>query len=44
MIRQNLPGLTKAYNEALKKEGEKQSMKKEPQKEMLAREGEKKAR
>jgi hypothetical protein len=31
MIRQNLPGLSKAYNEALKKEAEKQAVKKQPQ-------------
>jgi len=40
---QNLPELTKAYNEALKKEAEKQSMKKEPEKETLSSESETKA-
>jgi hypothetical protein len=43
MIRGKLPELTKAYNEALKKEAEKQSMKKEPQKETLSNEVKKKA-
>jgi hypothetical protein len=43
MIREKLPELTKAYNEALKKEAEKQSMKKEPQKETLSNEVKKKA-
>jgi len=43
MIRQNLPALSKVYNEALQKEAEKQAPKKQPQKETLAIEGEKKA-
>jgi len=43
MIRQNLPELTKAHNEALKKEAEKQAMKKEPQTETLSSAAEKKA-
>jgi hypothetical protein len=43
MIREKLPELTKAYNEALKREAEKQSMKKEPQKETLSNEVKKKA-
>jgi hypothetical protein len=42
MIRQNLPGLSKAYNEALKKEAEKQPVKKQPQKETISSEAEKK--
>jgi len=43
MIRKNLPELTNAYNEALKREAEKQSMKKEPQKETRSTDVEKKA-
>ena len=43
MIRQNLPELSKAYNEALKKEAEKQAAKKPPQKETISAEAEKKA-
>jgi hypothetical protein len=43
MIRQNAPALTKAYNEALKKEAEKQALKKQPQKETISEEAEKKA-
>ncbi|HXJ87867.1 MAG TPA: hypothetical protein VMS18_13680 [Candidatus Binatia bacterium] len=36
MIRQNLPELTQAYNEALKKEADKQATKKQPEKETLS--------
>jgi hypothetical protein len=43
MIRQNLPALSKVYNEAMKKEAEKQVPKKQPQKETLSTEAEKKA-
>ena len=43
MIRENLPELTKAYNEALKKEADKQAMKNEPQKEPIASASRKKA-
>jgi hypothetical protein len=43
MIRKNLPGLSKAYNEALQKEAEKQAAKKPPQKETLTGETETKA-
>ncbi len=43
MIRQNLPALSKVYNEAMKKEAEKQAPKKQPQKETLSTEAEKKA-
>jgi hypothetical protein len=43
VIREKLPELTKAYNEALEKETGKQAMKKEPQKETLSTEPEKKA-
>ena len=43
MIRQNLPALSKVYNEAMQKEAEKQAPKKQPQKETLSIEGEKKA-
>jgi hypothetical protein len=43
MIRQNLPELSKAYNEALKKKAEKQVPKKQPQKEAISIEAEKKA-
>jgi len=43
MVRENLPQLTKAYNEALQKEAGKPSMKKEPQKETQANETETKA-
>ena len=43
MIRQNLPGLSKAYNEGLKKEAEKQAVKKPPQKETISVEVEKTA-
>jgi hypothetical protein len=43
MIHQNLPALSKVYNEAMKKEAEKQAPKKQPQKETLSIEGEKKA-
>jgi hypothetical protein len=43
MIREKLPELTKAYNDALKKEADKQSMKKEPQEETQSTEAEKKA-
>jgi hypothetical protein len=43
MIRQNLPGLSKVYNEALKKEAEKQVPKKQSQKETISNEAEKKA-
>ena len=44
MIREKLPELTKAYNDALKKEADKQSMKKEPQEETQSTEAEKKAK
>ncbi len=44
MIRENLPELTKVYNEALKKEAEKKAEKKPPQKETRSREPEKKAK
>jgi len=43
MIRQNLPALSKVYNEAMQKEAEKQVPKKQPQKETLSTEAEKKA-
>ena len=43
MIRQNLPALSKVYNEAMKKEAEKQAPKKQPQKETISTEAEKKA-
>jgi hypothetical protein len=43
MIRQNLPALSKVYNEAMQKEAEKQAPKKQPQKETLFTEAEKKA-
>ena len=43
MIRENLPGLTKVYNEALQKEADKQAMKKQPQKETRSGESETKA-
>jgi hypothetical protein len=43
MIRQNLPALSKVYNEAMKKEAEKQAPKKQPQKETVFTEAEKKA-
>lgn len=43
MIRQNLPGLLKVYNEALQKEADKQTPKKQPQKETISAEAEKKA-
>ena len=43
MIRENLPGLTEAYNEALQEKAEKQAMKKQPQKETLSGESETKA-
>ena len=43
MIRQNLPALSKVYNEAMKKEAEKQVPKKQPQKETLSTGAEKKA-
>ena len=43
MIRKELPALTKVYNEALKKESDKQGTKKNPQKEMLSTEERKKA-
>jgi hypothetical protein len=43
MIRQNLPALSKVYNEAMQKEAEKQAPKKQPQKETLSTEAEKKA-
>jgi hypothetical protein len=43
MIRQNLLGLSKVYNEALQKEADKQAMKKPPQKETRSSEAEKKA-
>jgi len=43
MIRQNLPELTKAHNEALKKEAENQAPKKQPQKENISTKAEKKA-
>ena len=35
MIRENLPELTLAYNDALKKEAEKQEMKRQSQKEVI---------
>ena len=41
MIRQNLPGLSKVYNEAMKKEAERQAPKKQPQKETLFHRGRK---
>jgi hypothetical protein len=44
MIRQNLPALSKVYNEALQKEADKQALKKQPQKETLSTEAEKQAR
>jgi len=43
MIHQNLPELTKAHNEALKKEAENQAPKKQPQKENISTKAEKKA-
>jgi hypothetical protein len=43
MIRQNLPALSKVYNEALRKEADKQVPKKPPQKESISAEAEKKA-
>ena len=43
MIRQNLPGLSKAYNEALKKEADQQAVRKPPQKETISTQAEKKA-
>jgi len=43
MIRQNLPELSKAYDEALQKEADKQVPKKQPQKETITAEAEKKA-
>jgi hypothetical protein len=43
MIRQNLPALSKVYNEALQKQAEKQVLKKQPQKETITIEAEKKA-
>jgi hypothetical protein len=43
MIRQNLPELTKAPNEALKKEAENRAPKKQPQKENISTKAEKKA-
>jgi hypothetical protein len=43
MIRQNLPALSKVYNEALQKEADKQAMKKPPQKETRSGETEAKA-
>ena len=43
MIRENLPQLTEAYNEALQKEGGKQHLKKQPQKEALSTAAKKKA-
>jgi hypothetical protein len=43
MIRQNLPELSKAYNEALRKEADKQVPKKPPQKETISIEAEKRA-
>jgi len=43
MIRQNLPALSKVYNQAMKKEAEKQAPKKQPQKETISTEAEKKA-
>lgn len=44
MIRENLPELSKAYNEALQKEADKQAGKKQPQKETISAEVEKKAK
>jgi hypothetical protein len=43
MIRQNLPALSKVYNEAMQKEAEKQAPKKQPQKETVSTGAEKKA-
>ena len=43
MIRQNLPALSKVYNEAMQKEADKQVAKKQPQKETITIETEKKA-
>jgi len=43
MIRQNLPELSKAYDEALQKEADRQVPKKQPQKETVFAEAEKKA-
>ena len=43
IIRQNLPELSKAYNEALRKEADKQVPKKPPQKETISIEAEKRA-
>src|SRR5207245_1168510 len=43
MIRQNLPALSKVYNQPMKKEAEKQAPKKQPQKETISTEAEKKA-
>jgi hypothetical protein len=43
MIRENLPQLTKVYNEALRKEQEKQSLKKQPEKEIPPSQSQEKA-
>lgn len=43
MIRKEAPALTRACNEAVKKEEEKQPQKKQPQKQTIARQSEKKA-
>jgi hypothetical protein len=43
MIRQNLPALSKVYNEALQKEADKQAMKKPSEKETRSGETEAKA-
>jgi hypothetical protein len=43
MIRQNLPALSKVYNEALQKEAATQALKKQPQKETIANKAEAKA-